>query len=182
MAVQEQVYGFFIPSVTLIGIGSHKEVPARMKSLGGKKTLLVTDKGITEAGLTKQITDLLEKEGLETVVFDETVPNPTDDNVHKGMEIYQKNNCDSLITLGGGSAHDCGKGVGLVASNGGKIHDYESIDKSNKSLPPYLAINTGVKEEDIATMTSNAQKDACGLTNPRCPKDEEVMAIYKAAL
>ncbi len=142
MAVQEQVYGFFIPSVTLIGIGSHKEVPDRMKSLGGKKTLLVTDKGITEAGLTKQITDLLEKEGLETVVFDKTVPNPTDDNVHKGMEIYQKNNCDSLITLGGGSAHDCGKGVGLVASNGGKIHDYEGIDKSNKSLPPYLAINT----------------------------------------
>lgn len=142
IAVQEQVYGFFIPSVTLIGIGSHKEVPDRMKSLGGKKTLLVTDKGITEAGLTKQITDLLEKEGLETVVFDETVPNPTDDNVHKSMEIYQKNNCDSLITLGGGSAHDCGKGVGLVASNGGKIHDYEGIDKSNKSLPPYLAINT----------------------------------------
>jgi alcohol dehydrogenase len=40
----------------------------------------------------------------------------------------------------------------------------------------------GVKESDIATMTANAQKDACGFTNPRCPTDEDVMAIYKAAL
>jgi alcohol dehydrogenase len=39
-----------------------------------------------------------------------------------------------------------------------------------------------VKEEDIAIMTANAQKDACGLTNPRCPKDSDVMAIYKAAM
>ncbi|MFO8032757.1 MAG: iron-containing alcohol dehydrogenase [Desulfohalobiaceae bacterium] len=142
MAVQEQVNGFFIPSVTLIGIGAHKEVPDRMKALGGKKVCLVTDKGITEAGLTKQMTDLLQKNGLDVAVFDETVPNPTDNNVHDGVEFYKKNNCDSLITLGGGSSHDCGKGVGLVISNGGKIHDFEGIDQSTNNMPPYLAINT----------------------------------------
>jgi alcohol dehydrogenase len=142
MAVQEQVYGFFIPSVTLIGIGAHKEIPERMKALGGKKICLVTDKGITGAGLTKQITDLLESNGLEVSVYDETIPNPTDNNVHEGVEFYKKNNCDSLITLGGGSSHDCGKGIGLVVANGGKIHDFEGIDKSSQGLPPYLAVNT----------------------------------------
>ncbi len=142
MAVQEQVYGFFIPSVTLIGIGAHKEVPEKMKALGGKKVCLVTDKGITGAGLTEQISDLLKKGGLEVSVYDETVPNPTDENVHAGVDFYKKNNCDSLITLGGGSSHDCGKGVGLVISNGGKIHDFEGIDKSSKPMPPYMAINT----------------------------------------
>ena len=142
MAVREQVNGFFIPSVTLIGIGAHKEVPEKMKALGGKKVCLVTDKGITEAGITKQMTGLLEKGGLQVAVFDETIPNPTDKNVHDGVEFYKKNNCDSLITLGGGSSHDCGKGVGLVISNGGKIHDFEGIDKSTKPMPPYLAINT----------------------------------------
>jgi len=142
MAVQEQVFGFFIPSVTLIGIGAHKEVPEKMKALGGKKVCLVTDKGITAAGITEQISDLLKDGGLEVAVYDETIPNPTDKNVHDGVDFYKKNNCDSLITLGGGSSHDCGKGVGLVIANGGKIHDFEGIDKSTNPMPPYLAINT----------------------------------------
>ncbi|WP_027178416.1 iron-containing alcohol dehydrogenase [Maridesulfovibrio bastinii] len=142
MAVQEQVYGYFIPSVTLIGIGAHKEIPAKIRALGGTKPLLVTDKGITGAGLTKMITDLLASEGMDVVVYDETIPNPTDKNVHAGVEIYKKNNCDSLITLGGGSSHDCGKGVGLVVANGGKIHDYEGVDKSTQPMPPYVAVNT----------------------------------------
>lgn len=142
MAVQEQVYGYFIPSVTLIGIGAHKEIPAKIRALGGTKPLLVTDKGITGAGLTKKITDLLASEGMDVVVYDETIPNPTDKNVHAGVEIYKKNNCDSLITLGGGSSHDCGKGIGLVVANGGKIHDYEGVDKSTQPMPPYVAVNT----------------------------------------
>lgn len=142
MAAREQVYGFFIPSVTLIGLGAHKEIPARIKALGGKKPLLVTDKGITSTGMTDQIVKLLKEAKMDCVVFDETIPNPTDHNVHDGVEVYKKNKCDSLITLGGGSSHDCGKGVGLVVSNGGKIHDYEGVDKSSKPLPPYVAVNT----------------------------------------
>ena len=47
-----------------------------------------------------------------------------------------------IITLGGGSAHDCGKGVGILATNGGKIKDYEGVDKSTKAMPPFLAVNT----------------------------------------
>ena len=142
MAVREQVYGYFIPSVTLIGIGAAKQIPDKIKALGGSKPLIVTDKGITGAGITKQITDLLEAAGMAYVVYDETIPNPTDKNVHDGVDIYKKENCDSLITLGGGSSHDCGKGVGLVVANGGKIHDYEGVDKSSKPMPPYLAVNT----------------------------------------
>jgi len=142
MAIREQVYGFFIPSVTLIGIGAHREIPNRFKLLGVKTPLIVTDKGITACGLTKTITDLLDEAGISYVVFDETVPNPTDKNVHDGVEVYRKNNCDSLITLGGGSAHDCGKGIGLVIAGGGKIADYEGLDKLTRPFPPYLAVNT----------------------------------------
>ena len=71
------------------------------------------------------------------MVYDETIPNPTDNNVHDGVEVYKKNKCDSLITLGGGSSHDCGKGVGLVIANGGKIHDFEGrgqIHQAHASL------------------------------------------------
>ncbi|GFM38054.1 iron-containing alcohol dehydrogenase [Desulfovibrio psychrotolerans] len=142
MAVREEVYGFFIPSVTLMGIGAHKEIPNKIKALGSKKPLLVTDKGITAVGITQQIVDLLKANGMDCVVYDETIPNPTDKNVHDGVDVYKKNKCDSLITLGGGSSHDCGKGVGLVIANGGKIHDFEGVDKSTKPMPPYIAVNT----------------------------------------
>ncbi|WP_028579000.1 iron-containing alcohol dehydrogenase [Desulfogranum japonicum] len=142
MAVREEVYGYFIPSVTLIGIGAAKEIPGKIKALGGSKPLVVTDKGITGAGITKQITDLLEAAGMPCVVYDETIPNPTDKNVHDGVDIYKAEGCDSLITLGGGSSHDCGKGIGLVVANGGKIHDFEGVDQSTKPMPPYVAVNT----------------------------------------
>ncbi|SHO42698.1 iron-containing alcohol dehydrogenase [Desulfopila aestuarii] len=142
MAIQEMVYGFFIPSVTLIGIGAAKEIPNKIKALGGKKPLIVTDKGITGCGITKQITELLDAAKMKYEVYDDTIPNPTDNNVHAGVEVYTKNKCDSLISLGGGSSHDCGKGIGLVVANGGKIHDFEGVDKSSKPMPPYLAVNT----------------------------------------
>lgn len=142
MAIREEVYGYFIPSVTLIGIGASKEIPGKIKALGGSKPLIVTDKGITGAGITKQVCDLLDQADMDYVVFDDTVPNPTDTNVHDGVEAYKKNKCDSLITLGGGSAHDCGKGVGLVVANGGTIHDYEGVDQSSNPMPPYVAVNT----------------------------------------
>lgn len=142
MAIQEQVFGYFIPSVTLIGIGAAKEIPGKIAALGGSKPLIVTDKGITAAGITKEICNLLEGAHMHFVVFDETIPNPTDTNVHDGVEVYKKEGCDSLITLGGGSAHDCGKGIGLVVANGGTIHDYEGVDKSTNPMPPYVAVNT----------------------------------------
>jgi len=142
MAVNEQVYGFFIPSVTLIGIGAAKAIPEKIKALGGTKPLIVTDMGIVKAGICKQITDLLDAAKMQYVVYSDTIPNPTDENVHAGVEVYKKNTCDSLITLGGGSSHDCGKGIGLVVANGGKIHDFEGVDKSTKPMPPYVAVNT----------------------------------------
>ena len=143
MAVQEQVFGFFIPTVTLMGIGAHKELGNQIKTLGAKKPLIVTDKGITGAGLTEKIVNLVKEDvGVECPVFDETVPNPTDKNVHDGLEVYKSNGCDAIISLGGGSSHDCGKGVGILATNGGKIHDYEGVDQSTKDMPPYIAINT----------------------------------------
>ncbi len=172
MAIREEVYGYFIPSVTLIGIGAAKEIPAKIKALGGSKPLIVTDKGITAAGITQEITDLLDAAEMSYVVFDETIPNPTDINVHDGVAVYEKNSCDSLITLGGGSSHDCGKGVGLVVANGGKIHDYEGVDQSTKPMPPYVAVNTtaGTASEmtRFCIITDTSRKVKMAIVDWRC--------------
>ena len=157
---------FFMPVVSLFGAGVLSELPARVASLGGGKPLIVTDKGMTQLGYTKQVTDLLDSAGIQYAVFDDTVPNPTDQNVEQGAKAYQDNKCELLISLGGGSAHDCCKGVGLLVSNGGVIADYEGVDMSKTSLPPYIAINTtaGTASEltrfTIITNTSNHVKMA----------------------
>ncbi len=143
MAVKHQVYGFFIPTVTLMGIGAHNEVGKQIKTLGGKKPLLVTDKGMVKTGVVDQIVELIKKDtGIDVVIFDETVPNPTDKNVHDGVKVFKDKGCDMIISLGGGSSHDCAKGIGIIATNGGNIRDYEGIDKSTKPMPPFIAINT----------------------------------------
>jgi alcohol dehydrogenase len=143
MSIGEQVFGFYIPTVTLMGIGSHKQTGGWVKTLGCKKPLIVTDKGITRAGITDQIAGIVRKDAqTDVVIFDETIPNPTDKNAHDGLDVFKKSNCDSIISLGGGSSHDCGKAVGILATNGGKIHDYEGVDKSSKNMPPFIAINT----------------------------------------
>ena len=161
-----QSASFFMPSVSLFGANVLTELAARVTSLDGKKPLIVTDQGMTQMGYTKQVTDLLDQAGIAYAVFDETIPNPTDKNVEQGVDAYEKGQCDMLISLGGGSAHDCCKGVGLVVSNGGVIADYEGVDQSKKSLPPYIAINTtaGTASEitrfTIITNTSNHVKMA----------------------
>ena len=143
MALADQTYGFYIPTVTLMGIGAHKELGAQIKSLGGKKPFICTDKGITKVGLTEQIAELIRKDaGVEPVIFDETIPNPTDKNVHDGLKIFKDKKCDMIISLGGGSSHDAGKGIGIVATNGGNIRNYEGVNKSTKPMPPFIAINT----------------------------------------
>lgn len=142
MALIEQVYGFFMPRVTLIGYGAAKEIPARIKALGSKKPLIVTDKGIVKSGILETIEGYLKAKKMDYAVFSDTIPNPTDKNVDAGIEVYKKEKCDAIISLGGGSSHDCGKGIGLVIGNGGKIHDFEGVDKSSKPMPPFLAVNT----------------------------------------
>lgn len=142
MALADQVFGFFIPPVTLMGIGSAKEAGSQAKALGATKALIVTDKGLSQMGVASKIKAQIEEAGVKAVIFDGAEPNPTDKNVHDGVEAYRKNGCDSIVSLGGGSAHDCAKGVGMVIGNGGNIRDYEGVNKTSKPMPPFLAINT----------------------------------------
>lgn len=167
-----QITSFFIPNVTLVGEGCSKEIPARLKNIGGSKPLIVTDQGIVKAGILKQITGILDAAKMKYAIFDQTVPNPTDKNVDAAFEMYKKEKCDSIITLGGGSSHDCGKGVGFLAGNGGKIHDYEGVDKSSKPFPPYVAVNTtaGTASEmtRFCIITDTSRKVKMTIVDWRC--------------
>lgn len=133
---------YYIPTVNLLGSGTVNEVGNRVQTLGGSKVLIVTDDGLVKLGMADKIKKIIEDSGLQAVIFGGAEPNPTDKNVEAGFKVWKDENCDAIISLGGGSSHDCAKGIGLLASNGGKIHDYEGIDKSKNPMVPLIAVNT----------------------------------------
>ena len=125
-----------------MGIGCAKETGAQAKALGATNMLIVTDAGLNKLGVADQVKSMIESAGLTATIFDGAEPNPTDKNVHDGVRVFIDNKCDGIVTLGGGSSHDCGKGIGLVVAGGGSIRDYEGVNKSSRPMPPFLAINT----------------------------------------
>jgi alcohol dehydrogenase len=142
MALAEQTFGFFTPTVALMGVGCAKEAGPQARALGAKRVLLGTDKGMVELGIADRVKAMIEEAGVEVVIYAGAEPNPTDKNVHDGVLVYKTYACDGIVSLGGGSAHDCAKGIGMVIGNGGNIRDYEGLDKTKKPMPPFLAINT----------------------------------------
>ena len=140
--IADQTNGFYIPCVSLFGPGCAKEVGAKAQNLGAKKALIVTDAGLFKFGVADIIVNYLKEAGVDSHVFPGAEPNPTDVNVHNGVDAYNQNQCDFIVSLGGGSSHDCAKGIGLVTAGGGHIRDYEGIDKSTVPMTPLIAINT----------------------------------------
>ncbi len=135
-------YKFFMPSISLMGADCLKDAGDQVGELGFKKALIVTDKVLGQIGIVKKVTDVLDNKNIEYAIYDETKPNPTVKNVNDGLELLKEKECDFVISLGGGSAHDCAKGIALLATNGGEIKDYEGVDKSKKPQLPMVGINT----------------------------------------
>lgn len=135
-------FKFFIPSINLMGAGCLSDAAADIRGYGFAKALIVTDKMLSKLGVVAKVAELLAAQGVDSVVFDETKPNPTMTNVEDGLAVLNTHGCDCVVSLGGGSPHDCAKGIALVAANGGSIADYEGVDRSAKPQLPLIAINT----------------------------------------
>lgn len=89
-----------------------EELPDTLKQHKIKKTLIVTDPGIVACGLITKITSVLAKEKISYSVYDQTSANPTVRNVEEALALYQKEHCQALLAIGGGSAMDCAKALG----------------------------------------------------------------------
>lgn len=133
---------FFIPAVNIMGIDCLDEAMTAIAGYGLRKALIVTDQGLARAGVAERIAGLLAMRDIDAVVFDGARPNPTIANVEAGLAVLQREHCDCIVSLGGGSPHDCAKGIALCATNGGRISDYEGVDRSTKPQLPLIAINT----------------------------------------
>ena len=133
---------FFIPSVNIMGAGSLVDAMKAIQAYGFKHALIVTDKGLSQLGVATHVAEQLAAHGVSSHLFDDAQPNPTSGNVLAGLTALSAQQSDCIVSLGGGSSHDCAKGIALVATNGGKIADYEGVDQSKKPQLPLIAINT----------------------------------------
>ncbi|EEG83340.1 1,3-propanediol dehydrogenase [Proteus penneri ATCC 35198] len=104
----------------------------------------MTDKGLRaiKDGAVDKTISYLKEAGIDVAVFDGTEPNPKDTNVLEGLAMFRKEQCDMIITVGGGSPHDCGKGIGIAATHEGDLYNYAGIETLTNPLPPIIAVNT----------------------------------------
>lgn len=130
------------PAHTIIGKGCIQEIPRHIDVIAGKKALVVSDEGLKRIGTVKKVLDVLERAGKPYALYTGVKPNPTVSIVNEAKAVYDREGCDYLIGIGGGSPLDVSKAISILANNGGKVEDYNGLDKSQKAGAPLIAINT----------------------------------------
>ncbi len=134
------------PTRIVYGKGSIQELPGELKRAGASRPLLVTDKGILQAGLLRFIAPLLEQAGIRAQVFSEFEPNPTDRDAIRGIEAYRAAKADSVLGVGGGASLDMAKAVALLVSHDPPLAQYDDARggdaKITGAVPPIVQVPT----------------------------------------
>jgi len=139
--VDDALLKFEVPEI-IHGIGALTKIGCCARRLGGDRVLLVTDPGIIAAGWVDEALEYLDKEHLNVVVYDNVVTNPRDFQVEQGVQLYNRENCDVIVAVGGGSPIDMAKGIGICASNHGTIHEFEGCNLVTQPVPPLVCAPT----------------------------------------
>ena len=106
-------WGWFFPDpIILDGPGSVRKLPAVIKEKNIGKVLVVTDPGLMSLNLLASLFEELDKAGVSYVLYDQTQPNPTIQNIEDALKLYNDNACEAIIAFGGGSPMDCAKATG----------------------------------------------------------------------
>lgn len=179
--IDERIFEFPISYTNLIGQtaigwGAHKTVANECKAVGMKNAMITTT-GLKGTGIVEEIDAILKQGGIATVIYDKVTSNPKDHEVMEAYEIFKESGCDGVVSVGGGSSHDCGKGVRAVYANDGKyIGDMvaaidppwmEAMKELKPAKLPQIAVNTTAgtgAETTFAAAVVNTKKKAKLLT------------------
>ena len=118
---------FVLNGMSFHGHGAINEIPGIIASKGFKKAFIASDPDLVKFGVTSKITDLLEENGIDYELYSNIKPNPTIENVQQGVDAYKASGADFMITIGGGSSMDTGKGIGIIANNP-EYYDVRSLE------------------------------------------------------
>ncbi len=158
--------------VLLEGENSLLQLPELIQSKGIQRVLIVTDKGITNLGLMNGLLARLTDTNISYVIFDETVPNPTIQNIEDAKDLYITNRCEGIIAFGGGSPIDCAKGIAArVVCSHKTIPQMKGMFKILKEMPPFFAVPTTAGTGSEATV-------AAVISNPDTHEKYPIMDFY----
>ena len=108
---------FVLNNISYHGKGAINEIPGEISRRGFKKAFVCSDPDLVKFGVTTKVTDLLDAAGIAWELFSEIKPNPTIKNVQDGVAAFQASGADCIVAVGGGSAMDTAKGIGIIATN-----------------------------------------------------------------
>ncbi len=118
---------FVLNGISYHGHGAINEIPGIVASKGFKKALVCSDPDLIKFGVTAKVTDLLKENGIDFEIYSNIKPNPTIENVQQGVDAYRQSGADFMITIGGGSSMDTGKGIGIIVNNP-EYYDVRSLE------------------------------------------------------
>ena len=162
------------------GPGAISVIPGELARRGYAKALVVTDPGLVSAGTVDKVTLLLDEAGFPYDVYSEVVPNPTIENVQRGVEVLAASGADVLIAVGGGSPQDTCKAIGIITRNPqfADVRSLEGVAPTTQPSVPIIAIPTtaGTASETtinyVITDVQNQRKFVCV-----DPHDNPLLAI-----
>lgn len=132
----------FVAPEIVFGNGARSLVGQYARNLGAARVLLVTDPGVAAAGWTSEAAGHLDAEGIASIMFSAVCPNPRAVQMMEGAAVYAAEGCDVIVAVGGGSALDCAKGIGIATAHGRHILDFEGIDRVHQPSPPLICVPT----------------------------------------
>ncbi len=144
--------------VLFLGQDSSLELCHAIGHVGKRKVLIVTDSMLAQLGLLDDIVQTLNQNGVESVIFDGVLPDPTYDQVEKGLSIYQKHDCDGILAVGGGSPIDAAKVIAARVTNKRSIRRLAGLFRVWRTPASLFAIPTTAgtgSEVTIAAVVSD---------------------------
>ena len=128
--------------VSFFGRGSISLLPPELRKRGVKRGLVITDSYLYKSGAADKVGERLLEAGAEYAIYYLVQPNPTVEIVNECLDAARTLQVDFLAAVGGGSAIDTAKAVSIVLGNGGKVEDYEGVNRSERKGVPIVAVNT----------------------------------------
>jgi len=155
-------FTYHIPTQIEFGNGLIAKLPNYVRSLKASRAIVVGDPGVERAGLVEKVSSILKAGGIETVVYTDVESDPATRSVDEGVVLGKDHKADVVVGIGGGSALDTAKAIGLMLTNKGNIRDYVGIDKVPLAGAPVIAVpttaGTGSELTIWSVLSDKAQK------------------------
>ena len=184
---------FVLNNISYHGAGAIQEIPGEIARREFSKVFVATDADLVRFGVTKKVTDVLDEAGIAWEMFSDIKPNPTIENVQAGVAAFKASGADCIVAVGGGSAMDTAKGIGIIATNPefADVVSLEGVAPTTKHAVFTIAVPTtaGTAAEVtinyVITDTEKERKFVCVDVND-IPEvavvDPEMMATMPASL